>query len=181
MAIRRCLLALPFLFLFLIGCGKALIEGEAPFVATPMEVVDRMLGLAEVKADDVVYDLGSGDGRIVIRAAKRYGAKAVGVEIDPALVRRSRINAASEGVGYLVEFRAEDALTTDLSEATVVTLYMLPAFNAKLRPILQRDLKRGARIVSHDFPIEGWAPEKVEELEGGFWHRHKLYLWRIEK
>lgn len=178
--IRR-FITLPLTLLILIGCGTALIDGEVPFVPTPVKVVDRMLDLAEVKPGDVVYDLGSGDGRIVIRAAKRYGVRGVGIEIDSDLVRRSQINAASEGVGHLVEFRAEDALAADLSEATVVTLYMLPGFIAKLRPALERDLRKGSRIVSHDFPIEGWAPARVEEIAEGFWHRHKIYLWKIEK
>lgn len=139
-----------------------------------------MLELAEVKKGDVVYDLGSGDGRIVIRAAKKYGARGVGVEIDPDLVQRSRAKAKDEGVGPLVEFREEDALTVDVSPATVVTLYMLPEFNAKLRPILWRQLKRGSRVVSHDFSIEGWPPIRVETVRGDLLHDHTIYLWKIE-
>jgi cyclopropane fatty-acyl-phospholipid synthase-like methyltransferase len=139
-----------------------------------------MLELAEVKSGDVVYDLGSGDGRIVIRAARKYGARGVGVEIDPELVEKSRAKAREEGVAHLVEFRAQDVFTVDISEATVVTLYMLPEFNAKLRPILQKQLKPGSRIVSHDFDIEGWSPTKVEKIPGTVLHRHTIYLWRIE-
>ena len=140
-----------------------------------------MLELAEVKKGDVVYDLGSGDGRIVIRAAKKYGARGVGVEIDPDLVQRSRNNARDEGVGDLVEFREQDALTVDVSPATVVTLYMLPEFNAKLRPILWQQLRPGSRVISHDFSIEGWAPIKVERMRGDLFHDHTIYLWRVER
>ena len=165
----------------------AQVVDEIPFVPTPIEVVDRMLELAEVKKGDVVYDLGSGDGRIVIRAAKKYGARGVWIEIDLELVERSHRNAEEEGVSHLVEFRVEDALKVDVSSATVVTLYMLPWFNAKLRPILQQQLKPGVRVVAHDFDIEGWTPTKVEKLStienkaGGALHQHTLYLWRIEE
>ncbi|MBI3061934.1 MAG: class I SAM-dependent methyltransferase, partial [Deltaproteobacteria bacterium] len=130
-----------------------------PFVPTPMEVVDRMLEMAEVNRGDVVYDLGSGDGRIVIRAAKKYGARGVGIEMDAQLVELSRKKAREEGVSHLVEFRVEDALKTDVSSATVVTLYMLPWFNAKMRPIFEQQLTPGARVVAHDYDIEGWSPE----------------------
>jgi len=163
------------------GCSAVWTAGEAPFVPTPLEVVDRMLELAEVKRGDVVYDLGSGDGRIVIRAAKKYGVRGAGIEIDPDLVHRSRAKAKDEGVDHLVEFREQDALKVDVSPATVVTLYMLPEFNAKLRPILWEKLKPGARVVSHDFPIEGWPPIRTESVPGGWLHDHTIYLWRIEE
>jgi SAM-dependent methyltransferase len=153
--------------------------GEVPFVPTPPEVVDRMLELAEMKAGDVLYDVGSGDGRIVIRAAKKYGTRGVGIEIDGELVDRARSQAKIEAVDHLVEFREQDALTADISEATVVTLYMLPEFNAKLRPKLEK-LKPGARIVSHDFGIEGWPPAKAEKAGGGtLYHTHTIYLWKL--
>jgi SAM-dependent methyltransferase len=161
------------------GCSTVWTAGEVPFVPTPPEVIDRMLELAEVKPGDIVYDLGSGDGRIVIRAAKRYGVKGVGIEIDPDLVRRSRLKAGDEGVGDLVEFRDQDALTVDVSPASVVTLYMLPDFNAKLRPIFEQQLKPGSRVVSHDFPIQGWTPTIVEKIDGQWYHTHTIYLWRI--
>jgi len=161
------------------GCSAVWTAGEVPFVPTPIEVVDRMLELAEVKKGDVVYDLGSGDGRIVIRAAKKYGVSGVGIEIDPDLVHRSRAKAKDEGVDHLVEFREQDALAVDVSAATVVTLYMLPEFNAKLRPILERQLRSGSRVVSHDFPIEGWAAIRTERMPGGWLHDHTIYLWRI--
>jgi len=153
--------------------------GEVPFVPTPPDVVDRMLEMAQVKSGDVIYDLGSGDGRIVIQAAKRYGVKGVGIEIDPDLVQKARDNAFREKVDNLVEFRAQDALTVDVSSATVVTLYMLPEFNAKLRPIFDRQLKSGARVVSHDFEVQGWVPDKVESIKGSFLHDHTIYLFEI--
>jgi len=153
--------------------------GEVPFVPTPPEVIDRMLEMARVKSDDVIYDLGSGDGRILIRAAKRYGAKGVGIEIDGDLVRKAQDNAFREKVDHLVEFRNGDALSADVSPATVVTLYMLPEFNAKLRPIFDRQLKPGARVVSHDFPIEGWVPDRVEKIKGDFFHDHTILLFEI--
>jgi len=162
------------------GCSVIWTTGEVPFVPTPIEVVDRMLEVAEVKQGDIVYDLGSGDGRIVIRAAKKYGARGVGIEIDPDLVQKSRAKAQEEGVGHLVEFRVQDALTVNVSEATVVTLYLLPEFNAKLRPILQKQLKPGSRVVAHDFDIEGWSPNRVEKMPGSLLHQHTIYLWKIE-
>ena len=168
--------------LLLVGCMSGLpvwTAGEVPFVGTPPEVVDRMLEIAEVKEGNVVYDVGSGDGRIVIRAAKRYGVRAVVIEIDRELVERSRAQARAEGVEHLAEFRQQDALKVDLTEATVVTLYMYPEFNAKLRPNLAK-LKPGARVVSHDFGIEDWTPTKIEKLPGGFLHDHTIYLWKIE-
>jgi len=159
---------------------------EIPFVPTPIEVVDRMLELAEVKKSDVVYDLGSGDGRVVIRAAKKYRARGVGIEMDSTLLAKARQAAKAEGVDHLVEFRAEDALKADLSRATVVTLYMLPWFNEAMRPSFKKYLKPGARIVAHDFGIESWEPDKTIKLpepeikNGGHKHYHVLYLWRIE-
>lgn len=158
---------------------------EIPFVPTPLEVVDKMLELANVKKGDVLYDLGSGDGRIVIRAAKQFGIRAVGIEMDGLLLAKARQNARAAGVGHLVEFRAEDALQTDLSAATVVTLYMLPWFNEKMKPNLRKYLKPGARIVAHDFGIEGWPPDETVRLPqldlkpGGYRHQHVLHLWRV--
>lgn len=160
---------------------------EIPFVPTPMDVVDKMLELAEVKKSDVVYDLGSGDGRIVIRAAKKYGVRAVGIEMDRLLLDKARKDAKAAGVSHLVEFRAEDAMKVDLTKATVVTLYMLPWFNEAMKPSFKKYLKPGARIVAHDFGIEGWEPDKTVKLPdpeqklGGLIHYHTLYLWRIGK
>jgi len=160
----------------LAGCLPVWTAGEVPFVPTPAQVVDRMLELAEVTASDVIYDIGSGDGRIVIRAAKKYGARGVGIEIDGELVDRSRSQASVEGVDHLVKFRQEDALNADISEATVVTLYMFPDFNNKIEPKL-RKLRSGARVVSHDFGIEGWAATKMEKVADTRFHTHTLYLW----
>jgi cyclopropane fatty-acyl-phospholipid synthase-like methyltransferase len=159
---------------------------EIPFVPTPIEVVDRMLELAEVKKGDVIYDLGSGDGRIVIRAAKKYGARAVGIEMDSMLLEKARNDAKAAGVSHLVKFRSEDALNANISQATVVTLYMLPWFNEAMKPSFKKYLKPGARIVAHDFGIDGWKPDetvKLPEFElkpGGYKHQHTLYLWKIE-
>jgi cyclopropane fatty-acyl-phospholipid synthase-like methyltransferase len=159
---------------------------EIPFVPSPIEVVDRMLELADVSSRDVVYDLGSGDGRIVIRAAKKYGARGVGIEMDELLLAKARKAAEAEGVSHLVEFRAEDALKTDLSPATVITLYMLPWFNEAMKPKFQKHLRPGARIVAHDFGIEGWEPDSVELLDkperlmAGVKRPHKIFLWKIK-
>ena len=164
------------------ACGSSVAvwtDGEVPFVRSTPEVIDRMLELAQVKPGDLVYDIGSGDGAIIIRAAKKYGVKGVGIEIDSDLVARARSNAFKEKVEHLVEFRAQDAFTVDVSPATVVTLYMLPEFNAKLRPMLDRQLKPGSRVVSHDYPIEGWVPDKVERVKGDFLHDHTVMLFEI--
>ena len=178
--LKLIILSLSLVFLST-GCSAVWTGGEVPFVPTPPEVVDRMLELAEVKKADVVYDLGSGDGRIIIRAAKKYGVRGVGIEIDPDLIKRSRDNAGKEKVEHLVEFREQDALTVDVSPASVVTLYMLPEFNAKLSPILLKQLRPGSRVVSHDFPIEGWTVARVEKMRGDWLHDHTIYLWRIEE
>ncbi|MPZ78850.1 MAG: methyltransferase domain-containing protein [Deltaproteobacteria bacterium] len=155
-----------------------------PFVPSPKVVVDRMLELAEVKKDDVIYDLGSGDGRILIQAAKKYGARGVGIDMNPNLVEQARRNAVQENVSHLVQFRAADGLTVDISEATVVTLYMFKWFNNQMRPKLQQ-LKPGSRVVAHDFDIDEWKPTKVENVDpnsdasGELTHTRTLYLWKV--
>ena len=146
----------------------------APYLPTPQEVVDRMLQMAAVTKADVVYDLGSGDGRLVITAAKRYGARGVGIDIDPALIAQSRASARKEGVEGLVEFRQQDALTVDLSPASVVTLYLLTRLNEKLKPKLLKDLKPGTRVVSHAFDMGDWKPEETASVGAS-----SVYLWRI--
>jgi SAM-dependent methyltransferase len=151
----------------------------APFTATPQEVVDRMLQMASVTQADVVYDLGSGDGRLVITAAKQYGAHGVGVDIDPALITQSRANARKAGVENLVEFREQDALTVDVSPASVVTLYLLSGANLKLRPTLQKQLKPGSRIVSHQFGMGDWVPTRTETITDQRGTSRLLYLWII--
>jgi cyclopropane fatty-acyl-phospholipid synthase-like methyltransferase len=160
-------------------------QEEIPFVPTPIEVVDQMLEAAQVTAGDVVYDLGSGDGRIVIRAAKKYGARGVGIEMDVTLLAKAMQAAKTERVDHLVEFRDEDALKADISRATVVTLYMLPWFNEAMKTRFKEFLGPGARIVAHDFGIEGWEPDQTIKLpdpeikNGGYKHYHTIYLWRI--
>ena len=160
-------------------------QDSIPFVPSPMLVVERMLQLAEVRKDDILYDLGSGDGRIVIEAAKKFGVKGVGVDLNPTLVEQARRRAAEEGVSHLVEFRAADGLTVDISQATVVTLYMFKWFNNEMRPKLQR-LKPGSRVVAHDFDIDEWKPTKIEtvdassDTESYFSESRTLYLWKIE-
>jgi cyclopropane fatty-acyl-phospholipid synthase-like methyltransferase len=172
--------------LLMSGAGAAAqYREEIPFVPTPIEVVDKMLEFAEVEKGDVLYDLGSGDGRIVIHAAKKYGVRAVGIEADSTLIAKARAAAKSEGLSHLVEFRAEDALNADLSPATVITLYMLPWFNEAMKPSFKKYLKPGTRIVAHDFAIEGWEPDKTIKLpepeikNGGYKHYHTLFLWRM--
>ena len=151
----------------------------APYVPTPQDVVERMLVLAGVGKNDVVIDLGSGDGRLVVTAAKQFGARGVGVDIDPARIAEGRANAKQAGVESLVEFRQQDALQADLSQATVVTLYLLSSSNVKLRPRLLSQLKPGARIVSHQFGMGDWPPDKVETFTDGNGTSRTLYLWTV--
>jgi ubiquinone/menaquinone biosynthesis C-methylase UbiE len=131
---------------------------DVPFVPTPEHVVGEMLDLAKVGPNDVVYDLGSGDGRIVIAAAKKHGARGVGIDIDPQRIREARANARAAGVAGRVEFRQGDLFKTDISEATVVTLYLLTAVNRQLKPKLLKELKPGTRVVSHAFDMGEWQP-----------------------
>lgn len=160
-------------------------QDSIPFVPSPMLVVERMLQLAEVKQGDILYDLGSGDGRIVIAAAKKFGVRGVGVDLNPTLVEQARRKAAEEGVSHLVEFRAADGLTVDISQATVVTLYMFKWFNNQMRPKLQR-LKPGSRVVAHDFDIDDWKPAKIEYVNPGddpsseLTEPRTLFLWKVE-
>ena len=152
----------------------------APYVPTPQEVVDRMLRLAAVTKADVVYDLGCGDGRIPITAAKVHGARGVGVDIDPQRIAEANENAKRAGVTHLVTFKLHDAMATDVSEATVVTLYLLSASNLKLRPILTRQLKPGARIVSHAFSMGDWQADKVDTFTDPANSERTLYLWKAD-
>ena len=151
----------------------------APFDPTPHEVVERMLALAEVRKDDVIYDLGSGDGRVLIAAAKKYGARGVGFEIDAGLVKLARENARREGVEKLVEIRQQDFLSADLSPATVVTLYLSYDGNLAVREQLQRQLKPGARVVSYMFDMGDWPPKIAESYRDAAGETHALYLWEI--
>ena len=155
-------------------------QSLAPFVPSPEDVVDRMLALAAVAKGDTVLDLGCGDGRIPIRAAQKYGARGIGVDIDPRLIDVARANAKKAGVEALVEFRLEDAMTTDLSQASVVTLYLLSSSNAKLRPRLQQDLKPGARVVSHAFSMgPEWPADTIDRFSSVRGDEITLYLWKI--
>jgi len=149
-------------------------EYEVPYVPTPENVVAEMLKLANLKKGDVVYDLGSGDGRIVIMAAQKAGVKGVGIEINPERIKEAEENARKAGVTDLVTFRHNDLFEENISPATVVTLYLLPEVNLRLRPKLLKELKPGARVISHDYDMGDWKPDKEVQLEG-----HKIYYWVI--
>jgi SAM-dependent methyltransferase len=149
-------------------------EPDVIFVPTPQEVVDAMLKLAKVGPKDVVFDLGCGDGRTVITAFKKHGARATGVDIDPQRIAESTANAKEQGVEGKVKFIQGDLFETDLREATVVTLYLLTSLNQKLRPKLWRELKPGSRVVSHAFDMGDWQPDKTEDVDG-----RQIYLWTI--
>ncbi len=149
-------------------------QPDVPYVPTPQTVVDRMLTIAKVNKNDVLYDLGSGDGRIVITAAQKYGTRGVGIDINPERIKDANNNARQARATDLVEFRQQDLFQTDFSEATVVTLYLLPEVNLKLRPKLLKELKPGTRIVSHAFDMGDWQPERVEKVDGS-----TIYYWVV--
>jgi SAM-dependent methyltransferase len=149
----------------------------APYVPTPQDVVERMLALANVQKTDFVIDLGCGDGRIPVTAAKKYGARALGVDIDPVRIEEANANAKAAGVEHLVTFKLENALTTDVSTATVVTTYLLSASNLRLRPILTKQLKPGSRIVAHSFSFGDWTPEKTDTFVDAAGRSRVLYLY----
>ena len=151
----------------------------APFDPTPQEVVQRMLALADVRKNDVIYDLGSGDGRLLIAAAKKYGVRGVGFEIDAGLVKLARENARREGVEKLIEIRQQDFLAADLSRATVVTLYLSYDGNLAVREQLNRQLKPGARVVSYTFDMGDWPPKIAESYRDAAGETHAIYLWEI--
>lgn len=165
------LLTLPALGAF---AQPAQIEIQAPYVRTPPEAVAAMLKLAAAGARDVVYDLGSGDGRILIAAAREAGARGVGIEINPERVAEARKKAAEAGVGGRVEFRVGDVFETGLREATVVTMFLLSDLNRKLRPKLLNELRPGARVLSYCFDMGDWKPDQTVDTGGC-----KIYLWRI--
>jgi SAM-dependent methyltransferase len=147
---------------------------EVPYVPTPDAVVDGMLKLAGLKAGDTVYDLGCGDGRIVIAAAKTFGAKGVGVDINPVRIAEARANAKKAGVEDKVTFEENDLFKADIGNATVVTLYLLPSVNMRLKPKLLKELKPGTRIVSHSFDMGDWKPDRDQVVDGA-----RIYLWTI--
>jgi ubiquinone/menaquinone biosynthesis C-methylase UbiE len=149
------------------------IQINPPYVRTPDHVVSAMLKLAGVKASDLVYDLGCGDGRIVISAAKEYGARGVGIDIDPERIQEARDKARKAGVEALVRFEVNDLFAADIHNATVVALYLLPDVNLRLRPKLLKELKPGTRIISHDFNMGDWKPDKQALVDVG----SRIYLW----
>jgi len=151
---------------------------EVPYVPTPTEVVEEMLRVAKVGKNDVVYDLGCGDGRIVITAAQKYGARGVGVDINPERIKECNENAKKAGVTDRVKFIQGDLFQTNFSEATVVTLYLLPAVNLRLRPKLLSELKPGSRVVSHAFDMGDWAPNRIIKVQGNETER-TVYYWVI--
>ena len=148
------------------------------FVATDLTIVNAMLTLAGVTRDDVVYDLGCGDGRIVIAAAKEFGARGVGVDLDPQRIREAQANAVRAGVADRVTFRVQDVFDTDIQSATVVTLFLSPELNARLRPKLAGQLRPGSRIVSHRYGIGDWVPERTVTLSVRETRNH-VFLWRV--
>ena len=152
---------------------------DVPFVPTPPEVVNEMLRLAGVKAGDVLYDLGCGDGRIVIAAAKRYGIKAVGIDIDPVRISESNDNAAKSGLAGKVRFVQQDLFEADLKDATVVTMYLLTSVNLRLRPKLLADLRPGTRLVSHSFEMGEWRPDKTTVVATSFGDRRDVHFWIV--
>jgi protein-L-isoaspartate O-methyltransferase len=164
----------------LAALGQAQPTRLAPSAASPPDVVDRMLTLAKVGPGDTVYDLGCGDGRIVIAAALKFGARGVGVDIDPKLIEQANTAARVAGVTDRVRFSLEDALTTDVSPATVVTLYLLAASNGMLRPRLTAQLRPGARIVAHNYPIGDWEPDVVDTFIDAAGATRTLFLWKTD-
>jgi SAM-dependent methyltransferase len=154
--------------------AAAMHDAEVLYLPTPHHVVDAMLRLAGVSPGDVVYDLGSGDGRIAIAAARDYGARGIGIELDGRLVERARCNAREAGMERLVEFREEDLFRADLRGATVVTLFLFPGMNLRLAPKLFSELRPGTRIVSHRFGLGDRAPDRTVEAGG-----HTLFLWTV--
>jgi len=157
-------------------------EPDVPYVPTTEAAVEAMLKLAGVKKTDIVYDLGCGDGRIVISAAKNFGARAVGIDINPVRIGEARENAKKSGVEKLVRFEENDLFEANFREATVVTLFLLPHINLKLRPKLLEDLKPGTRVVSNTFDMGDWKPDKeviVPDTTDDSYLSHKLYLWTV--
>jgi predicted O-methyltransferase YrrM len=182
--VRRHMTARPFvlvLAMLVVAVPPAPVQAQAPqrdpdviYVPTPPEVVEAMLKVAKVTKDDIIYDLGSGDGRIPITAAKEYGARGVGIDIDPQRIREAEANLKEAGVGDRVRFLNTDLFTADISEATVVTLYLLPALNLKLLPKLNRELRPGTRVVSHAFDMGNAKPDETLNVNG-----RAVYFWTI--
>lgn len=182
MSIRSFALVATMIVASLPGAAVALAQDAPPrrpdviYVPTPEAVVEAMLQVANVGKNDIVYDLGCGDGRIPVTAARKYGARGVGIDIDPQRIREANENVAKNKVGDLVKIVQGDLFEQDLSQATVVTLYLLPSLNVKLMPKLMKELKPGTRIVSHAFDMGDWKPEKELDVDG-----RKVYYWTIPK
>ncbi len=177
----KTILALQFMLVALILPPHLHPQSLAPYIPTPEDVVDRMLAFAKVTKDDVVYDLGSGDGRIPIAAARKYGARGVGLDIDAKLIDLATSNAKAARVEGLVQFRVQNVLEADVSSATVVTLYLLSSSNERLRPMLTRQLKPGARIVSHAFSMgRDWPADAIDQFVSERGDEVTLYLWKIK-
>ncbi len=159
--------------------GKSPLRGpDVVYVPTPPEVVEQMLAVAKVNKNDVLYDLGSGDGRIPITAAQKFGIRATGIDINPQRIQEANANAQKAGVTDRVRFLNQDLFESKFSDATVVTLYLLPQLNVKLRPQLFSQLKPGTRIVSHDFDMGEWKPERTIQIEAGG-RTHTVYFWTV--
>lgn len=163
-----------FLFLWGITAVNAQRTPEVPYVPTPPEVVDAMLTAAKVTKDDVVYDLGCGDGRIVIMAAKKYGATGIGVDLNPERIKEANENAVKDSVTDKVKFHVGDLFEFDFSKASVLTLYLLPQVNLKLKPKILSEMKPGSRVVSHAFDMGDWQPEQKLEVDG-----RTVYMWTV--
>jgi len=194
---KTCLIFIPLFFVLLLNADSIQLKRpEVPYVPTPEKVVSKMLEMAGVDKTDVLYDLGCGDGRIVITAAKEKGCRGVGIDIDPQRIKESRENAAAAGVEDRVEFRLIDLFEADIRPASVVTLYLLSSVNLRLRPTLLRDLRPGTRVVSHDFDMDSWTPDESIVLEidntlrddpqigdefyaDNYWNTHRVYFWII--
>lgn len=174
---KLALLSFPVLALFLAGADIQQ-HLDVPFVPTPMEVVDDMLELAQPRPGDVLYDLGCGDGRIVIRAAEKYGIRAVGFDLNPQRILESRENAVKAGLADKVEFFEKNLFEVDLSPASIVTLYLLSSVNLKLRPKLFQELRPGSRVVSHDFDMDEWQADNSDSVYTDY-SSHRAYFWII--
>lgn len=162
----------------LVGCSTPGVKLDAPYVSTPQSVVDAMLRLAAVKRDERIYDLGCGDGRIVITAASRFGARGVGIDIDPRRIEEANAAARRAGVEARVRFAVQDLFQADFSDADVVAVYLYPELNARLLPKFRRELRPGARVVSHQFLVGDWPPLARETVWSGTID-HQIYLWRV--
>jgi len=160
------------------GCAPGRRLPDVPYVVTPERVIEEMLQIASVGPNDLLYDLGSGDGRIVIAAARKFGTRGVGIEIDPALIEVANENARQAGVTHLVRFVHGDIFVADFAQATVVTLYLLPALNLRLRPRLLTELAPGTRVVSHNYDMGSWVPQRSHRVTVDS-RTHYIYFWVV--